>query len=191
MLGLKNKTNPEWIAAANADLPAILIDHAHCEKKAAANALSLINRYAEKSTLVEKMLALAQEELQHFALIHNILLDRAIPFTFDKGDPYAKKLHEHEAKKDPDRLLDSLLIASLIEARSCERFTILSEGCNDPTLKKVYKGLLASEAGHYTVFTDLAREFFPADKVEQRLDALRTIEAEIISGLDNKPTMHG
>ncbi|HZV12988.1 MAG TPA: tRNA-(ms[2]io[6]A)-hydroxylase [Candidatus Kapabacteria bacterium] len=191
MLGLKNKTNPEWIAAANSDLPAILVDHAHCEKKAAANALSLINRYAEKTALVEKMLTLAQEELQHFALIHHIILDRSIPFTFDKGDAYAKKLHEHEAKKDPDRLLDSLLIASLIEARSCERFTILSEECSDPSLKKVYKGLLASEAGHYTIFTDLAREYFPADKVKQRLDEMLTIESKIVSELDNKPTMHG
>jgi len=191
MLGLKIKTNPGWIAAANADLPALLIDHAHCEKKAAANALSLINRYAEKAALVEKMLALAQEELQHFALIHHILLDRAIPFTFDHGDPYAKQLHEHAAKAEPERLLDALLIASLIEARSCERFTILSEECGDPALKKVYKGLLASEANHYTVFTDLAREYFPADKVKQRLDALLAIESTIVSSLDNKPMMHG
>ncbi len=191
MLCLKSATNSQWIAAANADLPALLIDHAHCEKKAAATAISLVNRYPEKTRLVQEMLEIAQEELQHFSLVFHILLDRSIVFTRDHGDEYAKQLQCHAVKTEPDKLMDSLLIAALIEARSCERFTILSEQCSDAGLRKVYRSLLASEANHYTIFTDVAKEYYPAPIVKGRLSELSEIESEIVQMLGNTAAMHG
>lgn len=191
MLGLKATTDPAWIIAANADLASLLIDHVHAEKKAASTALSLINRYPENTELVARLAAMAREEMEHFSLMHAILRERGIPLTRDAGDDYARRLQEHCRKQEPDRLLDSLLIAALIEARSCERFTILAEQCADEALRATYKGLLASEAGHYALFTDLARLSFPPDTVKHRLQEFLELEAAIVRSLPNKPLMHG
>src|SRR5579872_1296121 len=128
MLGLLAPTNAGWIDAANADLASVLVDHMHCEKKAAATALSLINRYADDGALVERLLAMAQEELAHCATVHAVLRARGIGVTHDRGDAYAQQLQSHIRRPDPVRKLDSLLVAAIIEARSCERFTILEIG---------------------------------------------------------------
>jgi len=191
MLCLKSKTNPEWIEFVNTAVHELLIDHAHCEKKAASTAISLINRYPAKSSLVSAMLSIAEEEIQHFSLVIHILLDRSIPLTRDRGDNYARKLQTHARKTEPDKLLDSLLIAALIEARSCERFTILAEHCADTALRTMYKNLLASEASHYAAFTDLSREYFPGLKVKERLEELSEIESGIVQSLGNTAAMHG
>jgi tRNA-(ms[2]io[6]A)-hydroxylase len=192
MLCLQNSTNSEWITVASAHLDDILIDHAHCEKKAAANAMSMVQRYPDKHHLVLEMIAILKEEWEHFELCFDELQRRKVTMTRDKGDFYVQELAKLARRHEPERCLDLLLIDALIEARSCERFSILSK-CEDipEDLRKFYYSLLASEAGHYRMFTDLAREYFPHDVVKTRLTELSTAEAEIIRTLPNTPTIHG
>jgi tRNA-(ms[2]io[6]A)-hydroxylase len=191
MLGLHIPTNAAWIAAVNADPRAVLIDHAHCEKKAATMAISLLNRYAEKRELVEKMAELAEEELGHFRMVLAKIYERDIAFKSDPGDRYAQQLHELIRKQEPHRLLDTLIVCSLIEARSCERFQLLSKSVEDIDLQLFYRSLLESEARHRNTFLSLARLYFPSDTVKQRLDELEASEADIIKNLSGAPTMHG
>ena len=191
MLGLQCATTDEWILAASLDPASLLIDHAHCEKKAAVMALSVITRYPDKRILVEKMATLAQEEMSHFAQVLNILYSRGFTFGRDPGDTYVQALHKHIRKEEPGRLLDTFLVNSLIEARSCERFQLLANHVADQELSAFYRSLLESEAGHRTMFLDLAREYFPKEEVKSRLDTLSAAEAVIITTLSCEPTMHG
>lgn len=192
MLCLKCDTNKEWVEVAAQNLDSIMIDHAHCERKAAANGMSMILRYPEKSELVKEMMDLIDEEMSHFRFVFNELQKRGITMTRDKGDKYAQMLTEQIRKQEPDKLLDLLLIDALIEARSCERFLLLSKSELVPEeLRKVYHDLFVSEAGHYRTFTDIARLYFPADIVKSRLEELLDFEAEIVKSLPNLPTVHG
>jgi tRNA-(ms[2]io[6]A)-hydroxylase len=191
MLGLHNSTSEEWIAAVNSNPASVLRDHAHCEKKAATMAISLLNRYPEKRDLVEKMAALAEEEMGHFRMVVDKMYQLGIDLTPDTGDSYARQLHEHIRKQEPHRLLDSLIVSSLIEARSCERFQLLSKSVNDTDLREFYRSLLESEARHRSVFLALARQYFDNKEVAVRLDQLEEIEARIVQNLPNEPVMHG
>lgn len=191
MLGLKAETNAAWLERVNNDTAALLADHAHCEKKAASMAISLLNRYPDRKELVEKMAELAIEEMSHFRMVLRKMDERSIPFSHDPGDGYAQALHTQIRKREPERLLDLLIVASLIEARSCERFKLLSESAADEELRNFYASLLASEARHRATFLDLARLYFPADAVSARLDELASCEAEIVAQLPSAPTMHG
>jgi tRNA-(ms[2]io[6]A)-hydroxylase len=191
MLGLKATTNPGWVENAVLHTNEILIDHAHCEKKAAAFAMALIQRYPKRSRLVTDMIAIAKEELEHFDLVFQYILKRGLLLTIDRGNYYAKQLHEHISHNEPLRLLDSLLVGALIEARSCERFSLLSEKIEDVELRLLYSSLLASEAGHYRAYTDIAREYFPVAQVKVRLMEFCEIEAEIVRKLPGYETMHG
>jgi tRNA-(ms[2]io[6]A)-hydroxylase len=191
MLCLQSASNPEWVNVAVANPDLILIDHAHCEKKAAAFALGMINRYPERSRLVREMIDLAKEELDHFESVVNMLDARGVTLTKDTGNTYAQRLHEHMRSAEPLRFLDALIVGAFIEARSCERFSMLAEHAPTEELRSHYKSLLASEAGHYRVYTDIAREYFPIEDVRQRLDEIGVIEAGIIASLTNQPTMHG
>lgn len=192
MLCLKNETNPEWIDVAVRNMEAIMIDHAHCERKAASNGISMILRYPEKTELVKEMIDLVDEEMEHFRFVFEELQRRGISMTRDKGDVYAQKLSEHIRKQEPHKLLDLLLVDALIEARSCERFLLLSKSpMISDELKEFYHQLFASEAGHYRTFTDIARLYFPAETVKSRLEELAQIEASIVSTLTNSPTIHG
>ncbi len=192
MLGLKTASNSEWVTIAAANLEQILIDHAHCEKKAAANGMAMIARYPDRDQLVREMIALIKEETEHFEFIFEELQRRGVSLTRDRGDRYVQELSGHVNKNEPRRMLDFLLVAALIEARSCERFSLLSK-CEDipADLRTLYHELLASEAGHYRAFTDLARAYFPREEVQQRLDELLDIEAAIVRQLPSEPTMHG
>jgi tRNA-(ms[2]io[6]A)-hydroxylase len=191
MLGLHNSTSEEWLAAVNRDPAAVLRDHAHCEKKAATMAISLLNRYPEKRELVEQMAALAEEEMGHFRMVIDKMYRLGIELAPDTGDSYARQLHEHIRKQEPHRLLDTLIVSSLIEARSCERFQLLSKSVDDADLREFYRSLLESEARHRSVFLALARQYFDKDIVANRLDELEEIEAAIIRNLPNHPVMHG
>jgi len=191
MLCLQCESNPGWVAVANAHHAQILIDHAHCEKKAAAFALAMINRYPGRMRLVKDMIDLAKEEIEHFDLVVRELEQREITLTPDTGNAYAKALHEHIRTAEPHRLLDSLIVGAFIEARSCERFSLLAEHADTEVLRTLYRSLLASEAGHYRAYTDIAREYFPHDVVKQRLTEFGAIEADIVRNLTNQPTMHG
>ncbi len=191
MLCLKCDTNPEWIEAVKNNLPTTMMDHAHAEKKAAATGLALINRYPGKTDLALEMSNLIEEEIGHFRTVLKILDKREIQLSKDKGDDYVKALFSQMNKNEPDRFLDHLLIAGIIEARSCERLQILEQNIEDAELKKLYHDLFPTEAGHYTMFVKLAKKYFDNDKVEKRLIELAEFECSIIKSLSSSPTMHG
>jgi len=192
MLCLLNHTRPEWVDIAAADINSLLIDHAHCEKKAAANALSMIQRYPQHEDIVREMITIMKEEWNHFEQVYNRIRNQGVHLNKDRGDEYAKRLSDHIRKDEPQRMLDLLLVDALIEARSCERFSLLSKSSSIPSeLRSFYQELFASEAGHYKTFTELARAYFPSDIVKHRLHELATIEASIIDTLGYLPTIHG
>jgi tRNA-(ms[2]io[6]A)-hydroxylase len=191
MLCLKVPSQPSWIAVASSDLERVLLDHAHCEKKAAVNAMSFVSRYPGHELLVRRMIDLAQEEMEHFGAVYEFIRKRGIDLERDPGDPYVQALHKEARQNEPGRMLDLLLIAALVEARSCERFSILSKHVPDAELREFYESLLASEAGHYRMFFDIAREYYPESEVRDRLDELATRDAEIVLTLHNEASMHG
>ncbi len=191
MLCLKITSQPSWVENARNDLDRVLLDHAHCEKKAAVNAMALVSRYPGRDTLVREMIALAKEEMEHFGMVYDIIRERGGTLGRDPGDPYVQALHREVRMNEPERMLDLLLVGALIEARSCERFSMLSKHVPDAALREFYVSLLASEAGHYRTFYDIACEYYPEAEVRARLDALSTREAEIVLGLASEPTMHG
>jgi tRNA-(ms[2]io[6]A)-hydroxylase len=191
MLCLKNKSNAEWIKVALENLPLVIMDHAHCEKKAAGTGMSLLSTYFDKKEISYSMSDLVEEEIGHYRSVIKILEKMGLTLGKDEGDEYAKKLLSFVNKNEPERMLDRLLTAGIIEARSCERLQILAENINDQELRKFYKELSDSEAGHYVTFVRLAKIYFDENVVKKRLDELTAIEAEIIKNLPNKPLMHG
>ena len=191
MLGLKCDTNPGWIESVKTDLISVIIDHAHCEKKAAQTGMNLINAYPERTELTLAMADLVEEEIDHYRSVVKILQDKNITLPKDGGDVYAQALFKLLRKNRPERLLDHLLVAGIIEARSCERLKILADNIDDEELKKFYLDLFESEAGHYVTFVRLAKIYFPEEEVEKRLNELTNAEAEIVKNLSNKPLMHG
>ena len=154
MLGLKLPTDPRWVNIAEKNIKDILIDHAFCEQKAASTAISFIVTYPEYSDLVTAMIALVKEEISHFQLVHQKILDRGYVLGRERKDNYVLEIMNFFSKNvsREKRLIQRLLIAALIEARSCERFKVLSENINDQELAKFYKDLMVSEANHYTMF---------------------------------------
>lgn len=191
MLNLLSSTRPEWTQMALENLDAILLDHIHCEKKAASTAMSLISRYPGRSGLVEKMCALAIEEMGHFQLVHEIARKRGLELSRDTADEYVQHLLQHVRKQEPEKLLDSLLVAALIEARSCERFVLLADALPPSGIKDLYRSLVQSEAGHYTLFTSLARLYFDAEIVRNRFDELAKIECEYVLHAPLQRRVHG
>ena len=191
MLCLKSPTNPGWIKAALENLNSVIRDHAHCEKKAAATGLSLLSTYPEKTELSYEMADLVEEEIDHYRSVIKILESRKLVLNKDLGDPYAKELLSHVRKNEPERMMDRLLTAGIIEARSCERLQILATNLGDNVLKSFYKNLSESEAGHYVTFVKLAKKYFPENAVQKRLNELTALESDIVSNLPNHPSMHG
>ena len=191
MLGLRCETNTEWVERVSADPAMLLADHAHCEKKAATMAISLLNSYPERRELVDEMSELAIEEMSHFRMVLKKMSERNLKLTHDRGDSYAQALHSQISKQEPEKFLDKLIVASLIEARSCERFQLLSEHASDEELREFYRSLLASEARHRNTFLKLARLYFPNDEVAIRLEEFEKFEADIVSSLTSEPVMHG
>lgn len=190
MLYLSAPSPPEWIEKALADLPEVLLDHAHLEKKAASTAIGLLFRYPDKTAMLAPLSALAREELAHFELMLGVLEEHGIPFEKQKPSSYAGRLFKGAFADEPRKLLDTLLICGLIEARSCERMRILAENLEDKKLAKVYEGLLISEARHHKTYLDFAKEYFPEDQVRPRAVALAKLEAEIIQDPDELVRMH-
>lgn len=191
MLCLKNKTNPEWIKVALENLPSIIMDHAHCEKKAAGTGMSLLSTYYDKKEISLTMSDLVEEEISHYRSVIKLLDKMNLTLGRYEGDEYAKSLLSYVNKNEPMRMLDRLLTAGIIEARSCERLQILAENIENEDLRKFYKELSDSEAGHYVTFIKLAKLYFDEELVRKRLDELTQIEAEIVKNLPNKPLMHG
>jgi tRNA-(ms[2]io[6]A)-hydroxylase len=191
MLGLKCDTNPQWLEKVQGNIPAILLDHAHCEKKAALLAIMLISRYPKRRELVHEMTELAIEEMSHFRMVLRKMEERNIPFAHDYGDQYAQALHTQIRKTEPQKFLDTLIVSSLIEARSCERFKLLSECIDDGELAEFYRSLLASEARHRNEFLRIAKLYFTDDVVQTRLAEMENFEAELVGGLGTTALMHG
>ncbi|MBK5193276.1 MAG: tRNA-(ms[2]io[6]A)-hydroxylase [Flavobacteriaceae bacterium] len=193
MLGLKLPTDPRWVEIAKKNIGEILIDHAWCEQKAASTAVSLIVTFPEYSELVTAMTALVREEMAHFKLVHDKLLERGITLGWDRKDEYVIKLREFFPKGGSrvTQLIHRLLIAALIEARSCERFRLLSEELQEPELREFYRDLMISEANHYSLFLNFARQYGDRAKVDQKWQELLTFEAEVMKDLGKNESIHG
>ena len=190
MLSLVSATDPVWVARALAGLDEILLDHAHCEKKAASTALSLVFKYPEQGGLPEALSRLAREELAHFEEVLGHLRARGIPFRRQVPSPYAAELMRAVRPAEPARLLDTLLCMALVEARSCERMKLLADALADPALAALYRGLLASEARHHQAYVDLAARFFPDIEVRARLRDLAAHEAAVLAAAPALPRLH-
>ncbi len=187
---LQQATSSQWLEQALAHLDTILLDHSHCERKAAGVALNLMFRYPSHDKLVRSLTAIAQEELAHFEQVNQILERRDIPLAPLASPPYGAGLSKQIRPKEPDRLLDSLLVSGLIEARSHERLGLLGAHCPDDELAAFYRGLMASEARHYGVYWVLATTYFERSVVDERLEALAAIESQLLSDLYPEPRMH-
>jgi tRNA 2-(methylsulfanyl)-N6-isopentenyladenosine37 hydroxylase len=193
MLGLKLPTDPRWAKIAEKNIEEILIDHAWCEQKAASTAVSLIVTYPEYSELVTEMTALVREEMAHFKMVHDRILARGIKLGWDRKDEYVLQLREFFPKGGSrlTQLIHRLLIAALIEARSCERFRLLSEQLEDEELREFYRQLMISEANHYTLFLNFARQYGDRAVVDKKWQELLTFEAEVMKDLGKKESIHG
>lgn len=190
MLGLKSATGSRWLDQVDEHLVDVLIDHAHCEKKAAGTALNLIFAYVERDDLCREMEAIVVEELEHFRLVLELLKQRDIPFRRLKPSTYGRKLNDLVRREEPGRAVDRLLVAGLIEARSCERFSVLRDHLGDQELARFYGDLFESEARHHATYVRLAKTFTTDDHVQQRLAWLAEKEAEIIAEGDKFPRIH-
>lgn len=190
MLHLKSESQARWLEQVDSHLEEILIDHAHCEHKAAATAMSLLGAYIDKIELTREMTRIVDEELEHFHRVLQLLETRGIRFRRLRPGPYGRSLNELVRPQEPDRAVDRLLIAGLIEARSCERFDLLRQHVNDPELAEFYGSLFESEARHHTTYVKLAKLFAPEKVVRERLDFLSAEETKIISIGSPLPRMH-
>lgn len=186
ILGLQLPTDPRWVDLASISLEAILTDHAFCEQKAATACISLIQRYPEKDRLVQDLAPIVTEEWGHFRQVLAEMKKRGYALGKQRKDAYVNELMQHQLKGGTaeDQLLDKLLICALIEARSCERFRLLSEGLDDEYLKEFYRKFMISEAGHYRLFIDLAREYMQEEKVTQRWQYWLKTEANILKEME-------
>lgn len=189
---LQAATPAGWLPNALAQLDAVLLDHAHCEKKAAGHAMALVAQYGDVEGLVEPMVALAQEELRHFREVYRLLVARGISLTRDPGDPYVKSLLRKSRDGPTQRLVDRLLISGLVEARSAERLGLLASGLGAvaPELVPFYAKLAHAEAGHHRLFVRLAGKVAPRAEVKARLAELAGAEAELMLAQPVEPRIH-
>ena len=187
MFGLKLPTDPRWVDLAEKNIEEVLIDHAWCEQKAASSAISMIVHFPEKSELVAAMIELSKEELDHFQMVHKRILDRGLVLGKPRRDEYVRALLTFFKKDVPreEKLTHELLISALIEARSCERFRLLSEQIKDKDLAEFYHVLMVSEANHYTLFLNFARQYGDREVVDAKWQSLLEFESEVIKNLSN------
>lgn len=193
MLGLKLLTDPRWANIAESNLEEILTDHAWCEQKAATNAITLIANNSEHMDLVEELTVIALEEMQHFQMVVDLIKQRGYTLGRERKDDYVGQLVKF-SKRDGSRntaFIDRLLFAAMIEARSCERFRVLSQNIKDKELAKFYHDLMVSEAGHYTVFLNFARKYAVDVDVDKRWKEWLEFEGELIQTFGNKEAIHG
>ena len=193
MLGLKLPTDPRWVNIVESNIDEILTDHAWCEQKAATNCISLIVNSPGMTDLIDAMIPIAQEELSHFALVHQKIKERGKTLGPERKDSYVNELFKF-MKKGEGRtiaLVDHLLFSAMIEARSCERFRILSEKMKDEELRKFYRDLMVSEANHYTVFLGFAKKYCEGINVDQRWQEWLDHEAKVIANYGKQERVHG
>ena len=193
MLGLKLPTDPRWVNIVELNIEEILTDHAYCEQKAASTAISLIVSFPEYSDLVQEMTSLVKEEISHFKMVHDKIIERGWTMGRDRKDEYVLQIIKFFPKGGSrvTQLVHRLLYAALIEARSCERFRLLSEELKEQELREFYRNLMVSEANHYTMFLAFARKYGDRKVVDEKWQELLTFEAEVMKDLGNKETIHG
>jgi tRNA-(ms[2]io[6]A)-hydroxylase len=196
MLGLKMATDPRWVNVVERNLEEILVDHAFCEQKAASNAISMIVQYPHYPDLVQAMTAICHEEMEHFNMVHEKLLERGLTLGFERKDPYVNDLGEflrrNKTNSSPEGMfVNKMLFAAMIEARSCERFKILSEELEDEDLKKFYRSLMESEARHYTTFLGFARKYGNGIDVDKCWQEFLEFEAQLMEKYGKSETIHG
>ena len=193
MLGLKLPTDPRWVNIVEKNIEEILTDHAFCEQKAASTGISLIVSFPEYSELVQEMTALVKEEISHFKMVHDKIMERGWILGRDRRDDYVIELLKFFPKggSRTTQLVHRLLYAALIEARSCERFRLLSEELQDQELAEFYRNLMVSEANHYTMFLGFARKYGEKKEVDTKWQELLEYESQIISNLGNTEAIHG
>tara|TARA_R100000935_G_scaffold13736_5_gene27629 strand:+ start:50552 stop:51133 length:582 start_codon:yes stop_codon:yes gene_type:complete len=193
MLNLKLATDPRWVTIVESNLEEILTDHAWCEQKAASNAITIITLNSQHVDLVTDLLKLAQEELEHFEMVHEIIKKRGYKLGRERKDHYVNQLFQfmNRGGSREQAMVDRLLFSAMIEARSCERFKLLSERIKDPELSKFYRELMISEAGHYTTFLGFARKYGQNVDVDKRWQELIEFEGEIIKNYGKSETIHG
>ena len=193
MFKLKLLTDPRWANIAEGNLEEILTDHAWCEQKATTNAITLITMLPEYPGIITELILIAQEELEHFQMVHEIIKKRGYEFGRERKDDYVGELIKfirHGGTRD-ERIIDRMLFAAMIEARSCERFKVLTENIKDEELKVFYKELMISEANHYTTFIKFARQLGDPEKVNQRWEEWLEYESKVIRSYGKKETIHG
>ena len=193
MLGLKLPTDPRWVNIVEKNIEEILTDHAYCEQKAASTAISLIVSFPEYTDLVQEMVALVKEEISHFKMVHDRILEHGWTLGRERKDDYVIKLMTFFPKggSRTTHLVHRLLYAALIEARSCERFRLLSEQLQDKDLAEFYRKLMVSEANHYTMFLGFARQYGDRKEVDDKWQQLLDFEGQIMKDLGKKETIHG
>lgn len=194
MLGLKLETDPNWVNIVEKNISEILTDHAWCEQKAATNAISLVISYPYHVDLVDELLSLAKEELTHFEMVHQKIKERGFTLGFERRDEYVNELYKFMRKghKREIVLIDRLLFSAMVEARSCERFKILSQHIHDTDLRAFYHELMISEANHYTTFLAFARKYGnEVEDVNQRWQQWLDYEADVVKSYGKKETIHG
>ena len=183
------RTPESWLSAAVDALPVLMVDHANCEKKAAATAMSLMHRYTENTALLNKMSRLAREELRHFEQVLKLMTQRGIAYESVTASRYAQALREKVRNKDPHKLVDTLIVGALIEARSCERFAALAPHV-DAELGAFYVSLLKSESRHFMDYISLANTLEEPSVVAERLSLFRVVEKELIESPDTEIRFH-
>ncbi len=193
MLGLKLATDPRWVNIVESNIDEILTDHAWCEQKAASNALSLIVNNPNYPEMVSALIEIVKEEVAHFEQVHNLIKKRGQVLGRERKDDYVNELYKF-MKKDGSRqqsLIDRLLFSAMIEARSCERFKVLSENIKDEELAKFYRDLMISEANHYTIFISFARKYAEGIEIDKRWKEWLDYESSIMENYGKKETIHG
>lgn len=194
MLGLRLPTYPRWVNIVESNIDEILTDHAFCEQKAASNAITLIVNYPEYSDMVARLVEIAREELEHFAQVHELIIRRGQVLGRERKDNYVNELMQFIKLPHRNReevLVDRLLFSAMIEARSCERFRVLSENIKDEKLATFYRELMISEAGHYTTFITFARQYAKEVDVDKRWQEFLDYEAKVIANYGKSETVHG
>jgi tRNA-(ms[2]io[6]A)-hydroxylase len=193
MLGLKLPTDPRWVNIVEKNIKDILTDHAYCEQKATSTAISLIVSFPEYTDLVQEMVALVKEEISHFKMVHDKILENGWTLGRDRKDDYVIQLITFFPKggSRTTQLVHRLLYAALIEARSCERFRLLSEELKNKELAEFYRKLMISEANHYTMFLGFARQYGDRKEVDEKWQQLLEFEADIMINLSKSETIHG
>ena len=190
MFKLRFDTTDEWTQTVLKDMDAFLIDHAAAEKKASGMAISMLSHYPDRTKLVKAMIDLSIEEMTHFREVVKIMTERGLQLGADEKDPYINEFRKAMRKGSDLYFLDRLLTAGIIEARGCERFGLVGEALPEGKLQEFYRLIAKSEAKHNTLFIDLAGEYFPKSDIEQRMDELLNIEAEIVAGLPLRAALH-